>query len=136
MTALMDTGFILALINTDDRLHIRCLKAFTQELNPLVPSVVLPELSYMVIRNAGYTPLITFVRSVLAGKPPLIIVTEQDFSRAMEIMEKYINNRIDFVDCVIAAMAERLNISRILTVDQRDFRMFRPKHVPVFDILP
>lgn len=34
------------------------------------------------------------------------------------------------------SMAERLNISRILTVDQRDFRMVRPRHIPAFEILP
>ena len=49
---------------------------------------------------------------------------------------KYTDSRIDFVDCVITAMAERLNISRILTVDQRHFRLLRPSHIPAFDILP
>jgi hypothetical protein len=33
-------------------------------------------------------------------------------------------------------MSERLNISRILTVDQRHFRLIRPRHVAAFDILP
>ncbi len=35
-------------------------------------------------------------------------------------------NKIDFVDCSIVAMAERLNITRIMTVDQCDFGLFRP----------
>ncbi len=47
-------------------------------------------------------------------------------------MEKYADSKIDFVDCAIMAMAERLNISRILTVDQRDFRLLRPLHVDAF----
>ena len=46
------------------------------------------------------------------------------------------DSKIDFMDCAVVAVAERLNISRILTVDQRDFRILRPKHIPAFEILP
>jgi predicted nucleic acid-binding protein len=43
---------------------------------------------------------------------------------------------VDFVDATIAAVAERLNITRILTLDQRDFQIIRPKHSDYFEILP
>ena len=33
-------------------------------------------------------------------------------------------------------VAERLNITRILTLDQRDFQIIRPKHSEYFEILP
>lgn len=51
-------------------------------------------------------------------------------------MVQYAGANIDLVDSIVMAMAERLNITRILTVDQRDFRMFRPNHTPHFTILP
>jgi predicted nucleic acid-binding protein len=35
-----------------------------------------------------------------------------------------------------SVMAERLHISRILTIDQRHFRLLRPSHIPAFDIRP
>lgn len=136
MTALMDTGFLLALLNDDDHLHTKCRKTFALEPKPLLPMVVLPELAYMVIRNTGYAPFIAFVRSALNNDPPLVATVEADLSRAMSLMERYGSSRIDFVDCVIVAMAERLNIGRILTVDQRDFRMIRPNHIVAFEILP
>ena len=136
MTALIDTGFLLALIDTSDKLHLTCRQALAQERNPLVPTPVLPELAYMVLRNVGYAPFLRFMRSTTRGEPPLIFAETADFVRATEIMERYADSKIDFVDCMVAAMAERLNISRILTVDQRDFRLFRPKHIPAFEILP
>ena len=46
------------------------------------------------------------------------------------------NNQTISAPHMVAAMAERLDISRILTVDQRHFRILRPKHVPAFEILP
>jgi predicted nucleic acid-binding protein len=37
---------------------------------------------------------------------------------------------------VLVAIAERLNITQVLTLDQRHFRLFRPQHCDAFDILP
>lgn len=51
-------------------------------------------------------------------------------------MQQYADANLDFVDAIIAAIAERLNITRILTLDQRDFRLIRPHHCEAFDILP
>jgi predicted nucleic acid-binding protein len=41
-----------------------------------------------------------------------------------------------FVDAIIVAIAERLNITRVLTLDVRDFRMFSPRHCAAFELLP
>jgi hypothetical protein len=43
--------------------------------------------------------------------------------------------RLDFVDASIVALAERLSIQRILTIDKKDFRIIRPKHCAYFEIL-
>jgi predicted nucleic acid-binding protein len=48
----------------------------------------------------------------------------------------YADTHLDFVDASLVAMAERLNIHRILTLDRRDFTIIRPKHYPHFEILP
>jgi hypothetical protein len=53
-----------------------------------------------------------------------------------ELLKKYADSRVDFVDCVIVAMSERLNVQTILTVDQRHFRLFRPKHIAFFELKP
>ena len=60
----------------------------------------------------------------------------QDYSRSSEILLKYNDANIDFVDACIFAMAERLNITKILTVDRRHFQLFRPSHCEAFEILP
>jgi predicted nucleic acid-binding protein len=36
----------------------------------------------------------------------------------------------------VIAVAERLNIVRVLTLDRRDFDMVRPSHIPHFELLP
>jgi hypothetical protein len=136
MTALLDTGFLLAVLDADDELHDICVLALTEERDPVLPDMVIPELAYLVLRELGYPALIKFLDSVVKGELALERATIQDLARAAEVLEKYADSKIDFVDCVIMAMAERLNIKRIMTVDQRHFQMFRPKHCPAFEIVP
>jgi len=123
MTALLDTGFLLAVLDADDDLHPACVQALSAESEPILPDMVLPELAYMVLRGLGYDVLVSFLGAVLRGELKLERVTENDLRRTAEILRQYADSRIDFVDCAIAAMAERLNIRRILTVDQRHFRL-------------
>lgn len=136
MTALVDTGFMLAVLARNDYRHASCRAVLEAEPNPLMPVVMLPELAYLVIRELGYQPFIRFMRQLSAKSSQIIQMSKADLIRGADLMEKYASSRIDFVDCVIVAMAERLNIGRILTVDQRDFRMIRPNHIAAFEILP
>ncbi len=136
MTALIDTGVLLAALAENDEWHERCADTLEQEPDPLLPDVVLPELAFLLIRDAGYAPTVQFLRTVAAGEIPLVRFTSDDLTRAAAIMERYADSGVDFVDCVLTAMAERLNIARILTLDRRHFSLVRPKHCPAFEIIP
>jgi predicted nucleic acid-binding protein len=126
MAALLDTGFLLAVIDADDSLHAACAAALESETNPILPNVVLPELAYLILRELGYPALTAFLRAVAVGELTQAQSTSQDLSRAADLLEKYADNKVDFVDCVIVAMAERMNLTRVLTVDRRHFTIFRP----------
>ena len=56
--------------------------------------------------------------------------------RAAEIIRQYADAKFDVVDAPIMATAERLNVTTILTLDQRDFLMFRPEHCTSLELLP
>jgi predicted nucleic acid-binding protein len=136
MAALLDTGFLLAVIDADDNLHTACAAALQLEPNPILPDLVLPELAYLILRELGYPPLTKFLRALAVGEVAQAQSTVQDFGRAADLLEKYADNKVDFVDCVIVAMAERLNLTKVLTVDRRHFTVFRPKHCDYFEIAP
>ena len=63
-------------------------------------------------------------------------MTGQDVERVAEILEQYRDSRVDFVDATVMAVAERVMCKTILTLDQRDFRVFRPRNLEYFDLLP
>lgn len=100
-----------------------------------VPAVT--EVSYFLSRNLGIGALADFL-SDLADREDFVLElpAPQDYSRSSEILRKYNDANIDFVDACIVAMAERLNITEILTVDRRHFHLFRPSHCNAFEILP
>lgn len=77
-----------------------------------------------------------FLRQLPTSKYCLVELTPPDLARTMFILQKCAATRVDFVDATIAAIAERMNIKRILTLDRRDFGLIRPKHIQQFELLP
>ena len=96
----------------------------------------LAEVGYMLGRELGNRGFANFLRRLPETKYRVLALEMQDFLRTAEILEQYADSRVDFVDASIAAVAERLKITRILTLDQRDFHVIRPKHSDYFEILP
>jgi len=62
--------------------------------------------------------------------------TGKDLERVTEILEQYRDARFGMVDATLMAMAERLKIEVILTLDRRDFGIYRPRHVASFRLVP
>ena len=134
--SLYDTGFLFATLDEDDDYHSACLEVYQTERNVLLPDMVLPEIAYLIKRELKLKDLTKFLRAVAKGGFELVRTTEKDLERAAEILEKYDDNNIDLVDALIVAMAERLKIEKILTVDRRHFGAFKPNHCQAFKLLP
>jgi hypothetical protein len=137
MTALLDTSFLFALTNQGDRNHVRVL-AVAQTLDePLIlPTVVLPEIGYLIASRLGHRAMRQFLMKLAASHTQLESLTLVDLHRVNEILEQYRDSQLDFVDATIIAIAERENITRVLTLDRRDFTLIRPKHCDYLELLP
>ncbi|MCQ3931111.1 MAG: VapC toxin family PIN domain ribonuclease [Chloroflexi bacterium] len=137
MTVLIDTSFLVAVAFRKDNNH-EAAKAALRELGELrlIPVVVLPEMFYMLATRADYAAAATMFNRIRTGAFQIESLTKSDMARMEEIMGQYRDNRFDFVDTVIMAMAERLNIEDIYTFDRRDFSAFRPQHCSYLRLLP
>ena len=134
---LMDSGFLYALIDDTDRYSIavkRALESIYEEIVLPIPAIT--ETAYFISKNLGTFAHADFIH----GLPEMNVIfeapTPEDYVRSAEILRKYNDANIDFVDACIVAMAERLNITRILTIDRRHFGIFKPSHCDSFEILP
>jgi uncharacterized protein len=136
METIADTGFIVALLNQLDEKHQEVVPIYRQQQTILIPQTVLAEVAYLLGRDAGISTVIAFLRGLLKSHFRVISLTNADLSRISDILSQYADSRIDFVDASVMAVAERLSITTILTLDQRDFRLFRPRHCQNFELLP
>ncbi len=136
MTTLVDTNALFALGNVADKDHER-VRAYVENTDDvlLVPITVLPEIDYLVTKYLGVHVAIALLRDITAGAFRLEGVTDTDVARAIDLIEQYAGSAIGVVDASIVAVAERLNVTRILTGDHH-FHMIRPRHAAYFDLVP
>ena len=137
MTVVADTGALYALVDKDDAWHARVVR-WWQETNPaiVVPVTVLPEVTYLLASRIGVAAEEAFVAAVVDGEFPVEPLDHEDVRRAAEVMRKYADLRIGFVDASVIAIAERLGTRDLLTTDRRHFGVVRPKHARSFTLLP
>jgi uncharacterized protein len=134
---LVDASYLVALGYPRDRNHEKA-KAFarTHVMGMLIPDVVLVEAIYNLQRLGGTTATVQFANLLAAQPPQFMPLSVADFRRAVALMDRYRDAELDFVDCCLTALAERLNINHICTFDRRDFSMIRPAHAEYFMLLP
>jgi predicted nucleic acid-binding protein len=135
-TVIADTGFVVALLNRADVRHQDVKAIYSQRSSILLPQTTLVEIAYLVGRDAGILTVVSFLQGLSESRFEVIPLTPTDVTRIAQILAMYADSYIDFVDASVMAMAERLQIEIVLTLDQRDFRMFRPTHCSSFTLLP
>jgi predicted nucleic acid-binding protein len=136
MSAVADTGFILAVATTTDVHHTACVATYRKETRILLPQSTLAEVAYMLTRVGGNRVTASFLNGLPRTKYRLVALEDSDITRTAQLLLQYADAGVDFVDITLVAIAERLDIRRILTVDQRDFRIIRPVHCDHFELAP
>lgn len=137
MIAIADTSFIVASLNTNDEGFAACSKLYQNYDDVIIlPQTSMAEITYMLRREIGLSGEIGFLRQLPKSKYRVIVTEPEDFLRTAELLNQYANLSLDFVDATIIAIAERMNIQRVLTLDHRDFSIVRPRHRTHFDLLP
>jgi hypothetical protein len=134
---LVDASYLVALGYPKDRNHAKA-RAFAaeHETGLLIPDVVLVEAIYNLNRLGSVAATVTFSRLLIEQSPQFVALTPVDFTRAVALMDRYRDAELDFVDCCLTALAERLNIRHICTFDRRDFSMIRPTHTEYLQLVP
>lgn len=136
MIAVADTGFVVALLHRGDKNHKAAAAVYQRLQTAYLPQSALAEVAYLLTNRAGGDTVVEFLRRLPTSKLSPTALTNEDLSTTASILKQYASSRIDFVDATVMAVAERLNITTVLTVDYRDFRLYRPKHCAFFTLLP
>ncbi len=77
-----------------------------------------------------------FLADIAGGALEPMSVDAHDWPRIIELTWKYRDLGLGTVDASVIALAERLKLTRIATLDHRHFSVVRPAHVEAFELLP
>lgn len=133
MATWVDTGFLVALFASNDS-HHQTAKAFLKDNGELELHSVWPVIveTCFFLDKSGKQSLLKWLER---GAMTMHEMTPQDLSLVRSTMHKYQNLEPDFTDAVLVTMAGLSNVRRILTVDVRDFSVYRFKDGGMFERL-
>lgn len=115
----LDSSGLFTLLNRSDRDHERAKAALLKAGRPyLVPSGILAEIAYLLERRMP-AALDVFLSDIEAGAFTLDC-GEPDMPRVRELIARYADLSLGYVDAAVIACAER-NRGLVLTLDMRDF---------------
>jgi len=137
MTLICDTGPIYAALNRSDNDHQRCLDVLQNHPGRLVvPSPVLAEVCWLLESRIGPEAEAAFLDSIAAGELELLDLTSADVARMADLVRRYRDFPLGAVDAAVIAVAERLDIVLVATLDRRHFLAVVPAHAEAFDLSP
>lgn len=132
-----DTGPLVAVLNKNDVDHRRCLDLLETHPGPVfVPSPVLAEVCYFLETRVGPQAEAAFLESVADQEIELVELTSSDLRRTAELVRKYADFPLGAVDAAVLAVAERLAVPEVATLDLRHFRAVRTRHSTPLRLLP
>lgn len=135
-----DTGPLVAAAVVGDVHHRPCVDLFAglrlADRDLLVPAPVVSETGYMLATLAGPSHEAAFIRSLAAGDFKVVDLLRADYERIAEIIDQYADFRLGHADASVLAVAERLGIAEVATLDHRHFNAVRPRHVRALTLLP
>jgi hypothetical protein len=97
---------------------------------------VLVEVDYLVHSHLHPGVMVAFLDDIIAGAYRLEDLQPQDYKRAQNLIDRYADSDIGFVDAAVLAVVERLDEPKLVTLDHRHFGMLRPRHVDALELLP
>ena len=132
MTTLFDTGPLVAAIDRSDKHHARCAALLESLGGPLlIPTTVIVEVCWLVEERPDVEAAL--LESVVAGEFKHVAA---DLARTAELVRTYADLPLGAVDASVIAVAERLNLTDVASLDRRHFTVVRPKHVNALNLLP
>lgn len=133
----VDAGPLYAYVDADDAHHSSSLELLETHPGPLiVPVLVVTEVVYLLGTRLGVEPEVRFLGDLARGAFTIEPVAVADWLRIAELVARYRDLPLGTVDASVVAVAERLGIREIATLDRRHFTVVRPAHINAFTLLP
>jgi uncharacterized protein len=133
---LIDPGIFVSAADRDEPRHTDCAAVLRSRPELVVPAPVIPEAAWLIESRLGPSAEAKFLTLVTSSRFRIIDLELPDCQRTVALVTAYADLGLGFVDASIVAVAERLNVNTIATLNRRDFAVVRPTHVTALDLVP
>ena len=129
----VDSGPFVAWLNARDRQHARAVAFFKSRRERMVTTwPVITEVCHLAPQPARAA----FLRWIAAGGASVFHLPDEQSAALADLIDQYDDLPMDLADAALVRVAERERISRVFTVDRRDFTLYRPSRIGRFQIVP
>jgi uncharacterized protein len=131
---LLDTGFIVALLDRSESFHKTCARTVREVEAPLVTcEAVVAESCYLLRNLSGASEAV--IENIAAGIFQVPFQLSRDTAGVKQVLRKYKDRKIDLADACLIRLADEFGTADILTLD-RDFTIYRWGKNKPFRVLP
>ncbi len=102
----------------------------------LIPVLCVAEVSHLTGGRGICEAEVRLLMAMAAGELAVEQFHPADAERAAELVSSYRDLPLGTVDASVVAVAERLDVTTIATLDRRHFGVVRPAHTEAFELLP
>lgn len=137
MTLLVDAAPLVALADRRDPLRQAVKEVLEAERGALVIAApVTAEADYLLGTRIGRPARLAFLDDLAAGRFVVECLEPGEYANAARLERDYEDLDLGLADCATILLAARLRTRRVLTFDERHFRVVRPLQGGAFELLP
>ncbi|CAN5198432.1 type II toxin-antitoxin system toxin ribonuclease C26 [soil metagenome] len=132
-----DTSGLLALFNVREPAH-RAVRELveSEDARMVISPYVVAELDYLVATRLGVAAEMAVLEELAGGAYALPAFGPNDLSAAIDVLRRHPAQAISAADASIVVLADRMQTTRVLTLDRRHFDVLRPMSGDHFTIVP
>ncbi len=94
------------------------------------------EVGYLLARESGARLESLFLQSLAEDDFTPVELTAADYARMADLVVRYASLPLGTTDASVIAVAERLGLTEVATLDRRHFTVVPPNHVDALTLLP
>ena len=126
MNVLADSGYFIGLFNPKDHHHARCMAFFSSFVGQTITTwAVFTEVCALLSPSKQKAFFAWASKAQALGHLRLESPPAQSIAQIWNLMDKYDDLPMDFCDASLVYLATTLKITRIATIDVRDFSVYR-----------
>jgi hypothetical protein len=137
MVLMLDAGALYAQADANDPDHAAVAAVLRADRGPFVTSqTVAAEADYLILSRLGVDVGLAFLEDLAEGTFSAECLTRAEITEARAVAAQYRDLAVGLADASLVVLARRLKTRRILTLDERCFRVIRPLQGGHFTLLP